>query len=165
RTFRRWRDRHGELQAAMPGEVAEVAVARDQLDIIVDAGLRDQRVGCLCLEIMPLHEAARMPGARPVAVMQVEGCEFRQEVVEGLSGKRIAQDFRNHHRRQRQLATLDSGGDAIDVFSGLTLEESRQGTRVAGDHSRSYLSSSRLMANLTLPRSLRRSCCAFIWAS
>src|SRR5690606_33784624 len=110
-------------------------------------------------------EAARMPGARPVAVMQVEGCEFRQEVVEGLSGKRIAQDFRNHHRRQRQLATLDSGGDAIDVFSGLALEEGRQGTCVAGDHSRSYLSSSRLMANLTLPRSLRRSCCAFIWAS
>jgi hypothetical protein len=39
-----WRLASGKLQTAVRDEVAEVAIAADQCDVVVDAGLGDERI-------------------------------------------------------------------------------------------------------------------------
>jgi hypothetical protein len=54
----------GELQAAVHDEVAEVAIAGDQRDVVVDAGLGDERIANSGFEALILEQS----GARALRV-------------------------------------------------------------------------------------------------
>ena len=54
-----------EQQSSEPGEVAEVAVARDEANAVVDAALGDQRVGEASAMPAREHLRAQPPGALP----------------------------------------------------------------------------------------------------
>ena len=61
------------------GEVLEVRVPRDQLDVVVETRLGDQRVGEARLPAAAKNSRPKKPGPLPIAVQHVEHGEPREQ--------------------------------------------------------------------------------------
>ena len=78
-----WRRISGEFQAAVRDKVAEVSITGDQCDVVVDAGLGDERIGDSGFEPFAQNNAARMPCTYPIAVVNLEHWELPYLFVDG----------------------------------------------------------------------------------
>src|SRR5688572_23722459 len=99
-------------------EVTEVTIARNQCNVVVDAGLGDQGIADASFEAAALQSTARYSGASPVALMEFENENLADKRLDCGGAGRIAEDFCYHDRGEREIAGAQRGGEQVYVSSG-----------------------------------------------
>jgi len=134
--------------------VSEVGIPSDKLHVVIEAGLRDQRVGQTGAPSVRQQPRAQETGALPVPVQDFEKWKPKHNIPDITRQAGLAEQFGEDDRRQDGLPMLQRELGRVDVGARRTgLANERAG--VDGDQrwsSRSFLRSSE---NETLPRSAR----------
>ena len=90
----------------MLGEMAEVPVAGDQPDIVIDAGLGDQSVGQTGTQAMSEDDGSGGGGAHPIVRQVVEDRKGEHHRAMLIRKRGLAENLRQHHRRQNDIASI-----------------------------------------------------------
>jgi hypothetical protein len=134
------------------GEVTEISVARDQSDVAIDAGLRNESIGQTGFETFGDQQSSGETRTSPMTLVDGQQNEFRQSLLDKGVGAWIAEYFRDDGGRKDKLACGHCLLQQEHVSAGQVIEMGDQRTCIGRDHQRSYLISSSVSLNFTLPR-------------
>lgn len=118
----------------MLGEMSEVAVARDERDGVVDAGLRDERVRHFGHQLFGDKNAADRTCAKPITSGQIKDGPVRYRFFKHIARFCIAQEFHDDDRGQAKPTVGQSVSYKLNVVSLLTGKESDQTACIRRDH-------------------------------
>src|SRR5258707_5050021 len=130
--------------------MAKVAIPADKSYTVVKAALSDERVGKLGLELLRQDLGSQNTCPLPVTLCDLKERKILEQRRDQLRQLRIAQQLREDHRRQADLAICQRLAYQLDVLAGGVVEEGDPGAGIDSDH-RSSLSCLRSIDSATLP--------------
>ena len=90
----------------MLGEMTEIAITRDEGDVMIDAGLRDQDIRHLWLKAASEQKAASLSGTQPISIRYIEQRPIGDDRLQHGAALVVAQQLSKNHRRQTDLSML-----------------------------------------------------------
>jgi hypothetical protein len=96
--------------------VPEIRVTCDEWGRLIEAALRDERVSDPNLPLLLEHGSAQHAGALPETRFEVEDRQPAQQGSNRARERRITEQLRQHHRRQRQLLMIERRLDGLDII-------------------------------------------------
>jgi len=82
------------------GKVPEIGIARDQRNIMIDAGLRDQRIRDFGTQRTLYQDGASSSGPLPIAGKYLKERARCEALFQEIVCSRVAQHFGKHDRRK-----------------------------------------------------------------
>jgi hypothetical protein len=105
------------------GEVAKILIASQQRDIVIDARLCNERIRDLRFEAARSQLRTSLSGSLPISFGNSQQLEIEQSGREHLYRYGIAQDLREHNRRQPHVTARETVGQRIDIPSLLASQQ------------------------------------------
>lgn len=99
----------------MLGEVPEILVARNQREIMIDAGLRDQRVADIRLQPTAFKFGARFAGSPPIALADFQQEQFLESHRDRSRRFGIGHQFGDDRERQYKPSAAHGACQLIDI--------------------------------------------------
>ena len=135
--------------------MSEVGVPSDKPHVVIEAGLRDQRVGQTGAPSVRQQPRAQETGALPVPIYDFENEKPQHDIPDITRQSGIAEQFGEDDRRQDGLPMLQRKPGRVDVGARRSGQVGDERAGVGGDQRRSSRSFLRSSENETLPRSAR----------
>lgn len=112
-----------EHETAVLGEMSKVFVSCDELDVVIDAGLRCQRIAQSRFEAEREYRSPGKSGALPVAIGRFELSYLGHERCQRCPRLVITQQLAYHDRWKAQASIVDRGCDGVRVGTLLALKK------------------------------------------
>ena len=136
----------------MGGIVAEIPVSGHQRNVMIETGLRYQRIGQAHFKPAAKKLSPELAGSFPIAIANLKAGNGAKQQRQLDANCRITQQFSHHDRREYSLAEPQGCLNRCYVRSMVAGEKCDHRTAIESDHYRSSRNSFKLIENFILPR-------------